>query len=483
MSNDSGSQNVETLNTAIEAIRQNDFRGALNWLERIPGSHPKREQARLLNAQCRHALGEYAESERLFLSLVREYPDNAFYRHSLAILYNDWQRPEQALEHAQAAAAIAPGSAECWIQLSLAQRSLGDGAGALQSAEKAVALSGGSPDALKHRGYANLMLHRPDAASRDFTGRMRAVFGPGTTDWRPEFVRTTPAKLRHDIEQYRYLCAQAPDSALAFLADQHRHFLAQLPDDLPHDRIITLPPLAINDLGAGYNRLHRFSEAERLEGGAVNGALDFRAIEDDYRRRSPGITWIDGFLRHETLASLRRYCLENTFWFDFHHPDGYLGALMENGFAAPLLFQIAEDLQRHLPGIFRDYPLFQMWAFKYDSRLRGIQTHADVAAVNLNFWLTPDEANLDPDSGGLVIWDKEAPADWRFGDFNSGDGGRQQRIRDFLHDSGAQRVVVPYRQNRAVLFNSDLFHRTDDIRFKEGYENRRINITLLFGQR
>lgn len=483
MSNDSGSQNVETLNTAIEAIRQNDFRSALSRLERIPGDHPQREQARLLGAQCRHALGEYAESERLFLSLVREYPGNAFYRHSLAILYNDWQRPEQALEHAEAAAAMTPGSAECWIQLSQARRCLGDGPGALESAEKAVALSGGSPEALKHRGYANLMLHRLEGASRDFTGRMRAVFGPGVPGWRPDFIHTTPAKLRHDIEQYDYLCAQAPDPALAALADRHRRFLAQLPEDLPHDRIITLSPAAIAELGSGYNRLHRFAQAERLDGGAVNGTLDFRAIEDDYRRRSPGITWIDGFLRTETLATLRRYCLENTFWFDFHHPDGYLGALMENGFAAPLLFQIAEDLQRLLPGIFRDYPLFQMWAFKYDSRLRGIQTHADLAAVNLNFWITPDEANIDADSGGLVIWDKEAPADWRFGDFNSGAGDRQQRIGDFLRDSGAQRVAVPYRQNRAVLFNSDLFHRTDDIRFKEGYENRRINITLLFGRR
>jgi hypothetical protein len=34
-----------------------------------------------------------------------------------------------------------------------------------------------------------------------------------------------------------------------------------------------------------------------------------------------------------------------------------------------------------------------------------------------------------------------------------------------------------------VLFNSDLFHETDDIAFKEGLTNRRINITLLYGHR
>jgi hypothetical protein len=44
-------------------------------------------------------------------------------------------------------------------------------------------------------------------------------------------------------------------------------------------------------------------------------------------------------------------------------------------------------------------------------------------------------------------------------------------------------VTIPYRQNRAVIFNSDLFHETDRISFRGGYENRRINVTLLYGKR
>ena len=42
---------------------------------------------------------------------------------------------------------------------------------------------------------------------------------------------------------------------------------------------------------------------------------------------------------------------------------------------------------------------------------------------------------------------------------------------------------IPYKFNRAVLFNSAYFHETDKIDFKEGYESRRINITYLFGIR
>jgi len=49
--------------------------------------------------------------------------------------------------------------------------------------------------------------------------------------------------------------------------------------------------------------------------------------------------------------------------------------------------------------------------------------------------------------------------------------------------SGAKTVTVPYRANRAVIFDSNLFHKTDTIRFAEGYENRRLNITMLYGRR
>ena len=47
----------------------------------------------------------------------------------------------------------------------------------------------------------------------------------------------------------------------------------------------------------------------------------------------------------------------------------------------------------------------------------------------------------------------------------------------------AQAITVPYRANRAVIFDSDLFHETDRIDFRPGYLNRRINVTMLYGRR
>ena len=52
-----------------------------------------------------------------------------------------------------------------------------------------------------------------------------------------------------------------------------------------------------------------------------------------------------------------------------------------------------------------------------------------------------------------------------------------------LKKSKGNTQVIPYNENRAVIFNSNLFHETDSYEFKEGYENRRINVTMLFGDR
>jgi len=131
------------------------------------------------------------------------------------------------------------------------------------------------------------------------------------------------------------------------------------------------------------------------------------------------------------------------------------------------------------PSVMGDNGLGLMWGFKYDSRLSGIPIHADQAKVNVNFWIAPQDASRDPDSGGLVVWDVKAPLDWDFSRYN----GNEAAIRAFLAESGAKPLIVPHRANRAVIFFSDIFHATDRIDFQEGYEKRRINVTMLYGRR
>lgn len=371
--------------------------------------------------------------------------------------------------------------ARALARLSLLLRRLGRPAAALIHARAACWAHANEPDAQRALGQALKELGRLREAAGAFDRAHLALRTPGGAHAsRPTFLRTTRAKLRHDAEQFRYLAERGAGEEFVHRAVDCEAMLAALPA-VADGAVVPLPRRAGAD--AWYNRATHLASAPRLPAGALSPDLDAAAIEADYRRRAPGITWVDGLLTPEALQGLRRYCLESTVWYDFDHVNGYVGAYLQDGFAAPLLLQIAEELPARLPGIFGRRPLLQLWAYKYDSRLPGIDMHADFAAVNVNFWITPDDANLDPDSGGLRLWDREAPAGWTSDEYNTYDPVAQTRIRRYLEDSGASEIRVPYRQNRCVIFNSDLFHQTDDIRFRPGYANRRINITMLYGWR
>lgn len=211
--------------------------------------------------------------------------------------------------------------------------------------------------------------------------------------------------------------------------------------------------------------------------GAALGQNDYTAIEAQYLSNQPPVVAIDNFLSAEALASLRRYCEEATVW-KMEAGEGYLGALLAQGFAPPVLLDIADQLRAAMPRVIGDFPLLQAWAFKYDQRLQGINMHADFAKVNVNFWITPESACEDMSTGGMVVYDVPAPASWTFADYNT----NQAKMKAFLETHGAKPMRVPYGENRCVLFDSSLIHITDELHFKPGYTNRRINVTLLYGR-
>jgi hypothetical protein len=242
--------------------------------------------------------------------------------------------------------------------------------------------------------------------------------------------------------------------------------------------IAPLSPSATAGIGGTYNRLVHESTRGQDITEPLNPEVDWQAVVADYRHNEPGMTWVDDLLEPAALQELYEYCLESTVWYDFRH-DGYVGAYADDGFDSPLLFRIADGLRAAMPELLRDHPVRFIWGYRYDQRLHGIGTHADAAAVNVNFWITPDSANLDPETGGLVVYKTQAPAGWDFNKYNND----RAAIHRFLEKENSAALRIPYRRNRAVIFNSDLFHKTDDLHFREGFENRRINITMLFGDR
>jgi tetratricopeptide (TPR) repeat protein len=211
--------------------------------------------------------------------------------------------------------------------------------------------------------------------------------------------------------------------------------------------------------------------------GRALGDNDYAAIEDQYFAARPPLVVIDHFLSAQALAALRAYCEEATIW-RMNNTRGYVGALLGAGFNPRVLLAIADELKRAMPRVIGGHALTQAWAFKYDQRMQGINMHADFAKVNVNFWVTPDAACADHTRGGMVVYDLPAPSGWTFADYNV----NQPKMLAFLKANGATSQRVGYRENRCVLFDSSLIHITDELHFKPGYENRRVNVTLLYGR-
>ena len=114
-----------------------------------------------------------------------------------------------------------------------------------------------------------------------------------------------------------------------------------------------------------------------------------------------------------------------------------------------------------------------------NSSVSGINVHADFAEITINFWITPNIANLNKNSGGLIIHHAAVPREWDYDSYNND----SIKMREEIKKSKGKQTIIPYKENRAVFFNSSLIHESDSYEFKEGYENRRINVTILFGHR
>ncbi len=383
------------------------------------------------------------------------------------VVLGDLHRHAEALDSFDRALAVQPAFAEAWNNRGFTLQQLKRPADALASFDRALAVTPDFPQALNGRGFVLQQLGRVEEAVASL--RQALALWPDYAEARLNLAGALceAGQIEESFELFRAHAADTwLDSPGAVDAPEHR---------VRHDREQRAYLAASGDGGAAGFHIRG---GERLDGRAVNPGLAADEASRSWTTRSPQIVVVDNLLTDEALAAMRRFCLESTVWRGVYEA-GYLGAMPEHGFANPLLAQIARELRETLPAILAPHALRYLWAFKYDSRLTGIGVHADRAAVNVNFWITPDAANLDPASGGLVVWDVAAPLDWDYDAYNAD----PQAIRAFLARSGARSVTIPYRANRAVIFDSDLFHETDQIRFDEGYENRRVNVTMLYGRR
>jgi tetratricopeptide (TPR) repeat protein len=389
-------------------------------------------------------------------------------------------RHDEALAVLRRALAQTPNAAAAHYNLAVGLRAAEDTAAAVRHFEEALARKPDFADAHRGLGDALLDLDRLAEAATTYDRAVRLRRDPARPPTPASRLHGNRSRLRHDAEQLRYLVGRgALPAEFEDVAARYDRVAAFLWEPSLGAPAAEIPDRLAAMIAPTYDRLIHRPSADAIPAGALNPRLEVGRIEAGYLNEGRGIGFFDGLLSDEALARLLAFARESTVWFHHRYGNGYLGAFFEDGFCCPLLVQIAEELRLSLPRIFGRHPLRRLWAFKYDSRLGGIPLHADAAAINVNFWLTPDDANRDPAGGGLIVWDRNAPADCDFGRFVKDEAV----IRARLVENGAKAVAVPYRQNRAVIFDSDLYHETGPLDFRDGYENRRINVTMLFGKR
>lgn len=422
--------------------------------------------------------GSASEAKEAYRQALALNPSHADTHNNLGVTLKEEGQLEEAIISYRRALHLKPTHIEALNNLGLALMERGTLREAISSFEQALTIMPGYLKALYNLGVARSWAGDDTKAVACLQKAADIKHNHGRPVTESCVYRS---RITHDCEQIQYLLDRA------VLGEEHRPYLQELQrlrkeldrHPSPGNRT-SISPDNLTPVAPSFNRLLYRAPAEHLPQQALQPALDVASVESRYLAKQPEVTFIDGLLTQDALDTLRRFCWESTIW-KMDYENGYIGAFLGDGFATPLLFQIAEELRLKFPRIFKQHRLTQAWAFKHDSTRRGLNIHADAAAVNVNFWITPDDANLNPDSGGLVVYDKEAPRTWNFRDYNS--ARNKPKILEWLREVNAQAVKIPYRANRAVVFNSDLFHETDEVSFKDDYLSRRINITLLYGYR
>ena len=475
-------------------------------------------------------LGEFDEALASYRKAIQMRPKFAEAHSNLGNLCSDLQRLDEAVDHIQKAITLRPDFADAHNNLGVVLQKLGRLEESVDSFHKAIAINPDYADAhnnlagtLKELGrledsvdsYHKAIDINPELADahnnlgnvlKDLGqfSKAKAAYdrgfhinhggpwynaatfadGDGAGMGLPTGkVSTSTFKLRDTIDQLEYLIAKGRiDSSFQQMADRYGAVLTEIEQMEKPEAVSKLTPGQLDRLGSFHNQAIHHDGPARIGAGTINGALDFKHIEKRYLASPVSVTTLDDFLTPETFSRLRDFCLESTIFFT-HTGNHLVSSRLTNGFNCDLLFQIAEEVKERFPNVLGGHELANMWVYRYSNQSAGVTAHTDEGAVTFNFWITPDDANLVPDRGGLIIYAKDQPYgwDWEYFNANKHTPDVRQEIADFLAD--AETVTIPYRENRAVLFHSNLFHKSDQIHFKDGFENRRMNITLLFGKR
>jgi tetratricopeptide (TPR) repeat protein len=434
----------------------------------------------IADAVVHHRAGRLAEAEAAYLAVLNVAPGHPETLHNLGVIAGARGDPRAAVDQFDAALAAEPRYTAAHYNRAVACHALGRPNDAILGFSRACAIDPGHYDAHRALGFLWLAQGERDRALDHFARTYELRRGEDRTGIAAKsLTHASRGKLLHDAGQFRYLArnlaARHRDGQrFATLANAYEQAASEIGPDTSG-----LSSRQLGLLSEDYNTAIHMSAAPACAGAALSERPDRNTILRDLRAHETSAAWFDDLLTQAALNGLRKYLLESTVWHDFSHISGFVASYLEDGLACPLLLQIADELRGVFPEILGPHPLSQAWAFKALDSAATIEAHADDGAVSVNFWVTPDAANLRPGSGGLAICRVPPPADLPLTGY---DADKDETVA-FLERHASDMMIVPYRENRAVMFESRLFHRSDAPHFAPGHENHRINVTLLFGRR
>jgi tetratricopeptide (TPR) repeat protein len=330
----------------------------------------------------------------------------------------------------------------------------------------------------KHR-EAGRMMRRSFIRGRGLPIDRRRTFVPA-----PRVGLATPSSassfaLNNSADQIDYLIARGRiDGSFSELAARYREVSREIAADHSRPSPAPLDDGLRERLGGYLEKVLYFDDCPAIDGSALNEAIDVDTLQREYFQRGEVVV-CDDILGPEALGRLRQFLLESTIFIG-NSPD-LLATYMQTGLSCDLAFQLVDEVARKLERIIHGQRLANLWCFKHGHKGAGVKPHADEASVTVSLWLTPDEANQDPESGGLIIYDKLHPKDWDFHSLNTyrNESWVQERIAEELR--GVEATRIPYKYNRAVIFRSARFHQTEPFTFVDDYVSRRMNVTMVFG--
>ena len=425
-------------------------------------------------AIAHHKAGRLDQAEMAYRGALGIAPGHPAITHNLGVVAAARGKHRSAIGCFDDAIAAEPQYVSAHYNRAAALQALGQSREAIKGFQRVCAIEPGHYDA--HRALGFLWLAEGDRGrALDHFARIyelrRGEDRSGAAA--RSLTETTRSKLLHDAEQFLFLSGRRRDR-------QRFEALARNYEEAAKNAPETTTPLSdrqLDLLGEDYNTAIHICGAPELAGAAVSDRPDRDVLIQRFKEQA-GAVWFDNLLTPRALLGLKRYLLESTIWHDFSHIGDFVASYLEDGLASPLLLQIADEIRAAFPKLLEKHPLSQAWAFKGLEAKAAIDAHADDAAISINFWVTPDQANMNPDGGGLVVCRIPPPAAWEVRDYHAD----KETIAAFLEQHANDSLIVPYRENRAVLFESRLFHRSDAPEFATGYENHRINLTLLFGR-